>query len=223
MSIKDKYCVKPAYKYEIKDWIMKKHYAHRMPSISCAFGLYEESMLRGVCTFGPSANYIELKKWEPFDFLELNRLVVNDDHEKNVVSFFISSCLKQLSKPKVIISYADFRQGHHGYIYQATNWLYTGTGGEGEKIYITRDGREMHQRSVDIGDGGKKREKLFKIGYLVDTLMTGKKARYYYFIGNKSDIRRMKSMLRFDVQPYPKGNNKRYDASYKPDANMRLL
>ncbi len=26
----------------------------------------------------------------------------------------------------IIVSYADTSQNHHGYIYQATNWIYTG-------------------------------------------------------------------------------------------------
>jgi len=27
---------------------------------------------------------------------------------------------------KLVVSYADFNQGHHGGIYQATNWIYVG-------------------------------------------------------------------------------------------------
>ena len=34
--------------------------------------------------------------------------------------------LNLLPKPQAIVSYADTSQGHHGYIYQATNWIYTG-------------------------------------------------------------------------------------------------
>ena len=150
MSIKDKYTVRSIDTEQTKEWFLYKHYAHRMPSISYSFGLFNESnVLVGVCSFGMPPNYIEMKAWEPFDLLELNRLVVNDGLEKNVLSYFVSKCLSLLPTPKVIISYSDFRAGHHGYIYQATNWVYTGVGGEGQKIYIMKDGSEKHQRHED--------------------------------------------------------------------------
>lgn len=34
--------------------------------------------------------------------------------------------LKQYKDDLILVSYADSAQGHHGYIYQATNWIYTG-------------------------------------------------------------------------------------------------
>jgi len=59
-------------------------------------------------------------------FLELNRLVIDEGSKKNVLSFFVSQTLKKLPCPNVVVSYADTSQNHHGYIYQATNWIYTG-------------------------------------------------------------------------------------------------
>ena len=214
MSIKDKYTVRSIDTEQTKEWFLYKHYAHRMPSISYSFGLFNESnVLVGVCSFGMPPNYIEMKAWEPFDLLELNRLVVNDGLEKNVLSYFVSKCLSLLPTPKVIISYSDFRAGHHGYIYQATNWVYTGVGGEGQKIYIMKDGSEKHQRHEDT-----------IIKELVDHIeLTTGKARYYYFIGNKKEVFVMKNKLRFPILPYPKGDNQRYDASYKPAIQTSLF
>lgn len=37
---------------DTKPFLLKKHYAHRMPSISFAFGLYKDDELHGVLTFG---------------------------------------------------------------------------------------------------------------------------------------------------------------------------
>lgn len=199
-------------KYETKEWILKKHYAHRMPSVSYAFGLYHGNILEGVCTFGMSPNYAEMLKWKPFDILELNRLVINDTHAKNALSFFVSQCLKKLPHPIVVISYSDLKQGHHGYIYQATNWIYTGIGGEGHPIYIMKDGTERHSRhETDIDKNQVKRiEKT--IG----------KARYYYFLGTKKEKKEMLQALKYPILPYPKGDNKRYDASYQPDVQLTL-
>ena len=129
MSIKDKYIVKSIKSFECKEWLLYKHYAKRMCSISYAFGLYVNNILIGVCTFGkpasPSLCDSTCGKENSKYVYELNRLCVNDNLEKNVLSFFVSNCLKMLPK-LIIVSYADTAQNHHGYIYQATNWFYTG-------------------------------------------------------------------------------------------------
>jgi len=206
------YRILPITRDDYKSWLLHKHYAHRIPSISYAFGLYSDK-LEGVCTFGMPPNYVEMKAWEPYEILELNRLIVNDGLPKNTLSYFVSNCIKLLPKPKILISYSDFRQGHHGYIYQATNWVYTGIGGIGQKIYIMKDGTERHQRHEDKIDMK-----------LVDRIeLTTGKARYFYFHGSKIDKAKMKKMLRFDILPYPKGDNKRYDTSYKPKTQALLF
>lgn len=38
--------------FECRDWILNKHYAKRMCSISYAYGLFIDGQLNGVCTFG---------------------------------------------------------------------------------------------------------------------------------------------------------------------------
>ena len=211
--MKDKYQVKSIDTYLTKEWCLKKHYAHRIPSISFAFGLFRNNILVGVCTYGMPPNYQEMIAWKPYDLLELNRLVVDDNLEKNSLSFFVSKTITMLPIPKVLISYSDFRMGHHGYIYQATNWIYTGVGGEGQNIYIMKDGSERHQRHQDKIDL-RLVEKIEK---------TTGKARYYFFNGNKKDKLKMKEMLRFEVLSYPKGENKRYDASYTPTLQTQLF
>ena len=131
MSIYENYSVKKINNYECHEWFLNKHYAKRIPNIMNCFGLYNgNKQLQGVISYGsppsPSlvvgsfnGNYTEI-------FLELNRLCVNENLEKNVLSFFVSQSIRHLQKPKVLVSYADTSQGHHGYIYQATNWIYTG-------------------------------------------------------------------------------------------------
>lgn len=109
------------------DWILNKHYAKRLPPIEYAFGLYDMSgLLQGIITYGtPSSNPLR-NLFPNFKIMELNRLCVNDGLIKNSLSFFVSYSLKILPKPLVIVSYADTAYNHHGYIYQATNWIYTG-------------------------------------------------------------------------------------------------
>ena len=121
MSIKNLYSIDSINSKETYSWLLNKHYARRIPSISYAFGIYKKEQLIGICTFGsPPSNALcvgvcgeEYKS----DVIELNRLCLNDDKEKNVASYFFTNCLKNLPKPKFIVSYADTSVRHTGYIY----------------------------------------------------------------------------------------------------------
>lgn len=216
MSIKDKYSIKPIDRYEAMDWILNKHYAKRKCSISYSFGLYQGNILVGVCTFGfpPNYNYNDGKcVFNNFECLtlELNRLVVNDGLEKNTLSFFVSSALDMLPKPSCIVSYADPNVGHHGYIYQATNWIYTGESNLKHR-YTFENGQ-----SFDIRRGLEGKGKIVKKEQLLPT------HRYLFFNANKKQRKKMLSDLKMNLLPYPKGTNLRYDASYKPNVQINLF
>lgn len=204
---------------EAKEWVLCKHYAHRIPSICYAFGLYGSigggisNCLLGVCTFGVPASQdliigamgIEYKD----NFLELNRLVVNDGLPRNALSFFVSKCLKFLPRPMVVISYADSGMNHHGYIYQATNWIYTGMSAP-HTDYLPEGQEGMHVRSLYNNFSVKTTKlKLVKVE-------RSQKYRYFQFLGDKRQKRKMLRDLKFPVvKDYPKGDNVRYDASYE--------
>jgi len=137
--------------FEVKDWILNKHYAKRMCSISYSFGLYIDNVLNGVVTFGmpPSSNLAESICGLDYkgDVLELNRLVVNDGLPKNTLSFFVSKSIKKLPNNKIIVSFADANMNHNGYIYQATNFIYTGVSSNTTKL-IDKFGDEFHFRNI---------------------------------------------------------------------------
>src|ERR1019366_3114745 len=70
---------------------------------------------------------------------------------KNTLSFFVSGCLDLMPKPSCIVSFADPNNHHHGYIYQATNWFYSGltqSGGK-DKQWILNN-REYHAKSITV-------------------------------------------------------------------------
>lgn len=101
MSIPDSYSVKPIKFEDIKPWLLRKHYAHRIPSISYAFGLFDlRGVLQAVCSFGrPVAHFLiksVLQGQYQDNILELNRLCANDDLPRNTLSFFVSQCLAKL-------------------------------------------------------------------------------------------------------------------------------
>jgi hypothetical protein len=113
--------------FDCKDWLLHKHYAKRIPPIEFAFGLFIDNILSGVVTFGTPVSSTLRNLWNnEYKLMELNRLVVNDGLPKNTLSYFVSSALKLLPKPLVIVSYADTSKNHNGYIYQATTFIIQG-------------------------------------------------------------------------------------------------
>ena len=157
MSIKDKYTIESIKPSETYDWLLHKHYAKRIPSIMFAFGLFDnEKILRGVCVFGMPPCHFNYGSGifdnYKVNTYELTRLVVNDNCEKNTTSFFVSRCLREMPRPSCIVSFADANKNHHGYIYQATNWTYTGLtqkGGKDKQWILNR--REYHAKTITIG------------------------------------------------------------------------
>lgn len=105
-----------------------RHYLHRKPPCSYAFGLYQDHELGGIVTFGtPPSRHLQMGVWpeNPAGVIELNRLWVADELPRNTESWFVSRAL-HLLPPFIVISYADTSKGHLGYIYRALNFHYAG-------------------------------------------------------------------------------------------------
>lgn len=216
---------------ECEDWYLNKHYAGRIPSISFAYGLFIDNILEGVCSYGrPVAHSLVKGAFSGEymdDFLELNRLCVNDGLPKNTLSEFLATTLQMLPKPKVIVSYADSSWGHHGYIYQATNWTYTGLSAK-RKDYKIRGLEHLHSASVmdKVRKVKKGKVQALKDKYGEENIYTEdrpRKHRYFFFIGSKKEKKRMKKHLKYPVEFYPKGNNNRYDSSHIPSNSREWI
>jgi len=207
------YTVKQIPNNHTKEWLLKKHYAKRIPSISYAFGLFDkENVLQGVCTFGkPASNSLCIGVCGESNshlVYELNRLCVNDGLPTNTLSFFVAQSLQILPTPLVVVSYADSGQNHHGYIYQATNWIYTGATKERTDIATAEGTHSRHYKK-----GGDYSNRKFR----------SSKHRYIMFLGDKRERKNLMSELNYEIQEYPKGNNKRYDASAEINVQIPLI
>jgi hypothetical protein len=201
---------------EAEPWLLKKHYAKRIPPISYAFGIYKDCQLVGVVTYGtPVSSSLRIgvcgEQWMD-NVIELNRLCCNN--EKNVASMLVGRSLQMLPKPTIVVSYADTEQGHVGYVYQATNFVYTGLSAK------RTDGKlkgmeHLHGATVaDMSRGQENRaqwmrDKFGEDFYLQDR---SRKHRYVYFVGSQSQKKLMQSALMYAVEIYPKGESRRYDA-----------
>ena len=114
----------------VVDWLLNKHYAERVPQITHSFGCFVDGILQGVITYGipPSPSLcmgVCGEQWKD-NVYELNRLAMVDEHDKDLGSYFVANSMKLMPKPSIIVSYADTSMGHVGYVYPATNFIYTG-------------------------------------------------------------------------------------------------
>ena len=181
------------------DFIMYKHYAQRLPSISFAYGLFINEKLEGILTIGkPASNSLCEgvcgKEYKQYVY-ELNRLCVNEGLPKNTLSQFVSKVLKDLSSQEIIlISYADEGANHHGYIYQATNWIYLGKTKERTDKY-TPNGKHSRHYTDEYNHLRKFRSAKYR----------------YMYIPNKRFKKECLKHLKYKIiEEYPKGDNKRY-------------
>ena len=197
---------------ETYPWLLQKHYAKRIPQIMFAFGLYEENELVGVVTYGipasPALCMGICGKEYSDKVLELNRVcLLNND--KNQASFLVANSIKLLPKPTIVVSYADTGKGHIGYVYQATNFLYTGL--SANRVDWTVKGLE-HKHSKTLSDGMTLESIKEKYGDDFYYSERSRKHRYIYFHGNKTQKKKMNSLLKYEIEPYPKGNSQKYDS-----------
>ena len=100
------------------------HYSHRSPSNIQFVGTFHQPCGQVVAAVFFS---IPPTRWRERVF-ELSRLVRHEDHRPSL-SQLISLAVRAIQRDRLIdllVSYADAAAGHHGGIYQACSWHYTG-------------------------------------------------------------------------------------------------
>lgn len=187
---------------ETKPFLLEIHYARRMPCITDAFGLFLDRQMIGVVTYGvPASRYlcIGIAGEENAPMVrELNRLCILPEYNgKNFASFLVSQSLKMLPNGTFVVSYADTAWSHVGYIYQATNFLYTGL--SAKRIDVYQPGG-LHPRAYNKDDHSELMQS------------RSQKHRYIYLVGTKTQKKRMRKQLKYKVYDhYPKGEETHYN------------
>ena len=146
-TLKLDWCSYEAAKYAVEHW----HYSKTMPKSKLVkVGVWEDGRFIGVVLFGVGAtpNVTRGYGLEDAQIAELVRVALT----KHVtpVSRIVAVALKMLRKQspglRLLVSYADPDEGHHGGIYQAGNWCYVGQMGSDREILV--DGVWKHRRAV---------------------------------------------------------------------------
>ena len=167
-------------KKECKSILQEHHYLSKINKgfrSGYNFGLFKCNKLVGVCIFhSPSVpetvkGCFNLKRNEQEGIFELGRLCILPTlTEKNILSWFVSKCIKFLNKEikvRALLSYAD-SSFHQGYIYQATNFGYYGLTDKKKDFWFeNNDGTfKKHQRGPVKGFKGEWRNRPQKHRYL---------------------------------------------------------
>jgi hypothetical protein len=185
------------------------HYSKRMPSaIRHCFSWREKGGLFGdtgelkvAAVYGNPVQF----NW-PQDALELQRLVRVEGFEKQL-SEFVSWTLKWLktnTTTPFVLSYADTAEGHHGGIYQSTNFLYVRETLHPISAWLLPNGEKKHPRQVNRELGSCGRE--YVLNKKPDWVPIKGEPKYLYV---KPLRQKTKTLLnRFDwvELPYPKPN-----------------
>lgn len=141
------WCSYEAAKYAVEHW----HYSGTMPVGKLVkIGIWEDGDFIGSVIFGNGANNhigspYELTQQE---ICELVRIALRV--HKTPVSMIASKSVRMLaiSNPgiRLLVSYADPKQKHVGIIYQAMNWIYTGTS-QPQRETLGNGGEIVHKRT----------------------------------------------------------------------------
>jgi hypothetical protein len=145
--------------YSILWW----HYSKCLPVGKLVkVGAWEDGKFIGVVIFGRGANNNMLKPFglDQDDGCELVRIALTKHITpvSKIMTFAVRFLKKSQPGLQLIVSYADPEQGHHGGIYQACNWIYTGPSGKAIKIFYK--GKWTHKKTVD--DAGVNQTNLLK-------------------------------------------------------------
>jgi hypothetical protein len=171
--------------------VVANHYLHRKAPISFAYGLHNGTELIGTVTFGtPPSRHLQKSACpsEPALVLELNRMWLDDALPANTASWFVSRALRRLP-PRIIVSYADPKYGHVGYVYRALNFHYAGWTDMERKTprfdYVPHDATK-HTRDA------------FRNGY-VERVRRVAKVKYWTVTGTRTDRRRLESLCGWPI------------------------
>jgi hypothetical protein len=147
-ELKLDWCDHAAAKYAVEHW----HYSRSLPMPPLVrVGAWEAGKFIGVVLFGrgASSHLVDPYGLDMTEGAELVR-VAFDKHVtpvSRIVAIAIRMMRRQNPGLRLLVSFADPREGHVGGIYQAGGWIYCGQTAP-EAGYLAPDGKLWHNRMV---------------------------------------------------------------------------
>ena len=205
---KNEFYIKEIDRKLANDIIIKNHYSKKVYNATYIhLGVFYNDKLKGVLQYGyamnPASCKSVVKGTEMKEYLELNRMWIDDDcikyAESQAISYSIKYIKRKYPKIKWIQSFADERCGGYGIVYQSCSFGYYG---EHISTFWEFEGEIYHNSIITDSRRNKKKEleqRDFKEKAIKKRL---RQFRYIKFI----DKREKKNCL-LKEQPYPKHYN----------------
>lgn len=139
------WCSTPAARFAVEHW----HYSGTLPVVKTVrLGVWWDEQFKGAIVFSrPCRNQHLMFGLRPEEVSELGRVAL-DRHEGFHVTEAVARALRLLKQRcpglRLVVSFADPAEGHLGRIYQAGNWIYTGTSAPARML--VHQGRKLHRR-----------------------------------------------------------------------------
>lgn len=178
MNLRLDWATHKAADYACRHW----HYSGSVPRGKLVkIGVWESQVFRGVVIFarGASSSLVSRYGCNQLNSCELARVALRS-HEapvSRILSIAIKIMKKSFPGMRLIVSFADRSQGHHGGIYQACGWVYTGTSAHGY-AYRDKRGKIWHSRRATKSGWVKgfdgRRERCAKIDECTKIFIPGK-------------------------------------------------
>jgi hypothetical protein len=210
------WCSHEAARYAVTHW----HYSKSMPTPPVVHvGVWERDVYTGCVLFSRGANKnlghaFDLAQTE---VCELARVALNRGHVapvSRVVAIAIRLLKAKERGLRLIISFADPVQSHVGGIYQAGNWIYTGTTQPGQ-VFIDRAGRRWHPRQCSATGQKPQYGQMRYAPKMSECEKVPTPGKHRYVMPLDDAMRRRVVTL---AQPYPKRDRSRENAAAPPRA-----
>lgn len=199
--------VAPVGTRDVEEFCRRYHYTGRGGSAMWRWGLWHGATLMGTIAYNMPTRATCESVFGPDHFdkvWHMGRLAMAEESPRNSESRLIAGSLKaiQSGHPDIwaVLTFAAVSAGHIGYVYQATNALYTGTGGDAAYLVDTKGQRRATNQGVrltiaEIAERGWRQVK------------EPPKHRYLYVLGNKTQRKERMRLLRLPSLPYPKAES----------------
>lgn len=200
-ELKLDWCTHEAAKFAVENW----HYSKSLPTPPIVrVGVWESGKYKGCVLFSRGANN---NLGTPYGLkctgvCELTRVALCDHTTpvSRILAIAVKMMLKQNQSLRLVVSYADTNEGHHGGIYQANGWIYCGKTSPGFK-YLDPKGRIWHQRQVSVTGLKPQYGQLRSVAKISDCKKIPQEGKHRYLMPLDDEMRAKIEPLR---QPYPK-------------------
>jgi hypothetical protein len=189
---------------DVREFCARYHYTGLGNNVPLRYGLWHGVVLYGVIGYNLPTRQTCASVFGEAGIAHvwhMGRLAMADAAPRNSESRLIGGSLRLIEggRPNIwaVLTFAAQSAGHVGYVYQATNALYTGTGGDSSYLLDESGNRRGTKQGTRVTIAEIERR-----GWTA--VREPPKHRYVYILGNRTERRQRMRMLRLPVLPYPK-------------------